>query len=299
VTANFDILPPYYYAVSNGYSGLNWSNFYAGASTLTPDSGWSAGVISQSNVAGNGGGGTAKITQTNPFNLISSYVTALFSINQQFEAIGYNAGVPLYDTTNNLSDTTPTNFQFDYTGVTEVDFISLLSGSPGGYLAMDNMVFAEGTGSSVSNPIGSLRVVIEPAAANSSGALWQVDGALPQSSGTTLTNLQAISHTVSFLPLSGWTTPTNQTVSVASKKTATVTAIYLLSDPPVFAAGSLQWDTNGFHISVSNPSGLTAVVQSSTNLRSWKNIYTNSGSFPFSDSNAPHLEQQYYRIILP
>ena len=299
VTANFDILPAYYYAVSNGYSGLNWSNFYAGSSTLTPNSGWSAGVISQSNVAGNGGGVTATITQTNPFNLISSYVTAVFSSSQQFEIQGYNAGVLLYDTTNNLSDITPTNFQFDYIGVTEVDFISLLSGSPGGYLAMDNMVFAEGTGGSVSNPIGSLRVVIEPAAANSSGALWQVDGALPQSSGTTLTNVQAINHTVSFLPLSGWTTPTNQNVSVASKKTATVTGTYLLSDPPIFTAGSLQWDTNGFYISILNPSGLTAVVQSSTNLRSWKNIYTNSGSFQFTDTNAPHLEQQYYRVILP
>ena len=113
---------------------------------------------------------------------MSCYVTSVFATNEQVEAQGYNNGVLLYDTTNSLSDTTPTNISFNFLGVTEVDFISQLSGSPGGYLAMDNMVIQGGAISAIPQT-GSLRVATFPDAANSGGALWQVDAGMPQSSG--------------------------------------------------------------------------------------------------------------------
>ena len=299
VTINFDVLPAYYFAVTNGYGGLNWTNFYSGPGSLTPGSGWSAGVISPPNVAGNGGGGTGTISRSSPFDLISCYVTAVFSSVQQVEAKGYNDGVLLYDLTNNLSDTTPTNFQFGYLGVTEVDFISLLSGSPGGYLAMDNMVVMEGTNGSGSTPTGSLQVFLQPATAISSGARWQVDGGLPQSSGAIVSGLTATYHTVNFLPANGWTMPANQTVILVAHQSATTTGMYVLPNPPFFQAGSPGWDANGFHVSVSNGSGFAAIVQSSTNLRTWNNISTNTGSFLFTDPDALHFNPQYYRLVIP
>lgn len=47
-------------------------------------------------------------------------------------------------------------------------------------------------------------------ASSNQGTLWQVDGGLPQASGTTRWGLPAINHTGSFLLVSDWNTPVNQ-----------------------------------------------------------------------------------------
>jgi hypothetical protein len=67
--------------------------------------------------------------------------------------------------------------------------------------------------------LGSLQVTIAPDAAITAGAQWQVDDGASQISGTTLTNLVAGNHTVSFIPISGWNTPTNQTVTITNGAT--------------------------------------------------------------------------------
>jgi hypothetical protein len=126
-----------------------------------------------------------------------------------------------------------------------------------------------------------------------------LDGGLPQASVTTLSGLAATNHTLSFIPASGWITPANQTVAVGSNQTTTATGTYVLPNPPFFQTGSLRSDTNGFHASVSNLSGFAAIVQSSTNLQTWQNIYTNTGSFLFTNLGAPYLHQQFYRILIP
>jgi thiol-disulfide isomerase/thioredoxin len=82
---------------------------------------------------------------------------------------------------------------------------------------------------------GSLQVTISPASAVTAGAQWQVDGGTWQTSGTTVTNLSAANHTVSFNTISGWTTPTNQTVSVSANSTAQANGAYVLPQ-----TGSLQ-----------------------------------------------------------
>ena len=76
-------------------------------------------------------------------------------------------------------------------------------------------------------PSGSLRVNIAPSGAVSSGAKWQVDRGVWQSSGATVYGLPGGSHTVVFSPLAGWTAPTNQTVSVEINERATTTGMYV------------------------------------------------------------------------
>jgi hypothetical protein len=74
---------------------------------------------------------------------------------------------------------------------------------------------------------GSLQVTIAPAAAITNGAQWQVDGGTLQNSGTTVSGLSVGFHTVSFSTISGWTTPSNQTVSISANSTATATGTYV------------------------------------------------------------------------
>ncbi len=94
-------------------------------------------------------------------------------------------------------------------------------------------------------PTGSLQVTISPAGAKTAGAKWQLDGGTPQAGGVTVTNLLVGKHTVSFSTISGWTTPTNLTVSVNANSTATANAAY------VQQFGSLQ-------VTISPASAITA-----------------------------------------
>jgi subtilase family serine protease len=82
------------------------------------------------------------------------------------------------------------------------------------------------TGTYVAIPKGSLQVTISPAAAIKAGAQWRIDGGTLQSSGATVTNLSVGNYTVSFNAISGWTTPSNQTVSVKNKLATTGKASY-------------------------------------------------------------------------
>ena len=97
----------------------------------------------------------------------------------------------------------------------------------------------------------SLLVTIAPSGAVSAGAHWQVDNGAWQNSGATVTNLSVGNHKVSFSTVPGWTTPTNQTVSVNSMATAISiygaqtgslqVSISPVSAPPVGA----QWQVDG------------------------------------------------------
>jgi len=139
-------------AVPAGYGGLNWNNFTVLDGVHYPHnpSGYGAGVVSTNNVAWSTGG--ASITNANPFNLFSAYLTAAWSDNLQVETKGYANGVLIYDNTYTLNVTNPTLVNFNYLGVTEVDFIA--SGGtqhPGYYgsgtqFAMDNVNAATGPG---------------------------------------------------------------------------------------------------------------------------------------------------------
>jgi outer membrane biogenesis lipoprotein LolB len=110
---------------------------------------------------------------------------------------------------------------------------------------------AKGSGTYVA--IGSLQVTLSPAAATNGGAQWQVDFGAWQNSGATVTNLSATNHTVSFSAIFGWTTPSNQTVSVKGNSTAKATGTYVAEpgsltvniSPPAAVTNGAKWQVDG------------------------------------------------------
>ena len=91
-------------------------------------------------------------------------------------------------------------------------------------------------------PTGSLQVTISPSGAVSAGAQWQVDGGALQSSGATVSGLSTGSHTVAFKTVSGWTTPSSQTVAISAGKTTSANGTYTITTPWPDAT---SWETAG------------------------------------------------------
>ncbi|MHC1763607.1 MAG: hypothetical protein AB9869_04770 [Verrucomicrobiia bacterium] len=125
-------------SIPDGYAGVNWGNLNVMdvSKTIGP-SGYHNGLVSGNNVAFNGFGNSALISN-NKFNLTSAYLTGAFRDDLQVQVIGsYNSAV-IYDNTYTIQSTAPTLIQFNYTGVDSVQFIS-----SGGYYAGYNS--ADGT----------------------------------------------------------------------------------------------------------------------------------------------------------
>ncbi|MGD8450709.1 MAG: C1 family peptidase [Phycisphaerae bacterium] len=79
-------------------------------------------------------------------------------------------------------------------------------------------------------PVGTLRVNIEPAAARDAGALWCVDEGSWQASGTALINVPAGAHTVSYHAVTGWTEPLTDVVVITGGATTTLSRTYTQSN---------------------------------------------------------------------
>jgi len=92
---------------------------------------------------------------------------------------------------------------------------------------------------------GSLKVNINPPAAATAGAQWCVDGGIGQPSGTTVSGLPVGNHIITFSAISGWTSPSNQIVSITASLTNTATGIYLAFAPQITTV-TLPNGTNGF-----------------------------------------------------
>ena len=93
--------------------------------SLNP-SGYQFAAISANNVAFNGFGNSAVVSNT-LFNLNSAYLTAIWRDNLTVEVIGSLLGVSIYDNTYVLSATAPTLINFNYLGIDSVEF-SIFSG---------------------------------------------------------------------------------------------------------------------------------------------------------------------------
>ena len=89
--------------------------------------------------------------------------------------------------------------------------------------------------------LGALQVTINPICAVENGAEWQVDGGAWQTSGAVVTNLAGGNHTVSFNSITGWITPSSQTVLVAANTTNTTAGNYLEISTP----GMITWINGG------------------------------------------------------
>jgi hypothetical protein len=80
---------------------------------------------------------------------------------------------------------------------------------------------------------GSLQVTIAPTNVAGAGAFWQVSGDATQfPGGATSSNLSAGYYTVSFTSVSGWNTPADQAVTIASGAITTVSGLYTPSNAP-------------------------------------------------------------------
>jgi len=72
----------------------------------------------------------------------------------------------------------------------------------------------------------ALQVTLGPAAAITAGAQWRVDGGTWQNSGVSVGDLSVGNHTLSFNTISGWMTPSTQTVAIKATSVAKVTVTY-------------------------------------------------------------------------
>ena len=101
--------------------------------------------------------------------------------------------------------------------------------------------------------MGSVTTTLNPAAAVTAGAKWELDLGPLQNSGALVTNVPVGTRLVSFTTIPGWQTPPNQFVTVNSNVTTTVSATYtpnpgwlqvFISPSNAIAAGA-QWQVDG------------------------------------------------------
>ncbi len=101
---------------------------------------------------------------------------------------------------------------------------------------------------------GSLKVTITPSGAVSAGAMWSVNGGASwNASAATLTGLAVGNYTVTFKPVTGWTTPASQNVAVTNGYTSVDSCIYVqptgslkvtITPSGAVSAGA-NWSVNG------------------------------------------------------
>jgi hypothetical protein len=124
--------------IQNGYSGLNWNNFYANSVNFVPGTGYQFGVVSQPNGAFNGGGGDAQFSApSGTFTLVSAYLTAAFQ-NEGVNVTGYIGATPVYFRAADISHTTPTLETFNWTGLTSVNWSTF--GQLHTQMVLDNVI---------------------------------------------------------------------------------------------------------------------------------------------------------------
>ena len=126
-----DLATPYdgyeYRAPIVSYGGLQWSNFYVFdvVDTLHYQiSGYPNALVSPKNIALNWFGSPALFSSGTPFDLSSAYLTAAWNDGLHVEAKGYIGATLVYDNTYTINTTGPSLINFNYLGVTAVDFIS-------------------------------------------------------------------------------------------------------------------------------------------------------------------------------
>lgn len=109
--------------VSDGYGGLNWDNFYVLHESCHPGSGYDYGTVSESCVAYNAFGDPAWTTSDATFDFNGAYLTSAW-YDQNLQVLGYLGGELKYDVTVPIVTTGPTWYDFNFTGIDALKFIS-------------------------------------------------------------------------------------------------------------------------------------------------------------------------------
>lgn len=147
-TIGFDDLPPGFDFLAPGYAGLNWDN----AVFATPldlglvPSGYAAGLVSGTNVAGNAWEGPLSFESALPalsFNLDSLWLTGAWNDALQVSLSGYRSGALIYTAVYTVNANAPTLFTPGWRTVDRVE-ISSYGGIPNADLALTGL--GAGTG---------------------------------------------------------------------------------------------------------------------------------------------------------
>lgn len=179
-TITFDDINLGYYSdrtISNGYHGLNWTNFNVlDASQLFANygaNGYTNGLVSGSNVAFNSGGNPASIrAQSTLFTLNSFYLTSAWRDGLNVAVTGYNASNNVIDSANFTVDaSSPSLFELNWAGVSRVEFVSS-GGASAGYggigtnFVIDNM--------RVNEPVPEVGTIVSFGVVLASGGLFML-----------------------------------------------------------------------------------------------------------------------------
>jgi hypothetical protein len=193
------------------------------------------------NAAAKGGMSDSSGSQCKPIRKVGATLALLFCFSFSVQALqsvflAWNpsedssvTGYTLYYGTNSGDYSN----QIDAGTNTAVDVTGLVEGQTN-YFAV-SAYNSQGEESSLSSPVvyvvpggpavqqsGSVQVAL-----NVSDAEWAVDDGTLQTNGATVSGLSVGTHTVSFSPISGWTTPASQTISIADNQTTPVTGTYV------------------------------------------------------------------------
>ncbi|MDX2241198.1 MAG: PTPA-CTERM sorting domain-containing protein [Leptolyngbyaceae cyanobacterium bins.302] len=135
-------------SISNGYGGLNWDNFYVLNSTTFfggAPNGYKFGTASPEKVAYNAFGAPASVLKgSQPFTLNSAYLTAAWNDGLNILIEGIQGINTVYSTTVVVDTTSPTLFNFNWSGIDSLRFTSFGGvnagyGGGGTQFALDNL----------------------------------------------------------------------------------------------------------------------------------------------------------------
>jgi uncharacterized repeat protein (TIGR01451 family) len=126
-----------------------------------------------------------------------------------------------------------------------------------------------------------------------SGLNWNV-GTLATGAGAQLTlTVRANSYGSNLL---NYATSSSDTPDPnPADDTASIGVNVGVTQPPQF--GSFSSSNGVFRLTVASPAAST-IIQASTNLVNWVNVFTSTPPFTFTDSNATNYSSRFYRALL-
>ena len=123
--------------------------------------------------------------------------------------------------------------------------------------------------------LGSLSVTIVPQDAVNAGAQWKLDNGNYLASGAVLSGLAPGNHTISFKPITGWSTPPDQTVNIVAGQVATDTGNYGTVQPTSYSLqifsnnGNVFRDVTASSYAAGTQVTLTAQANAGYHFSSW------------------------------
>jgi hypothetical protein len=135
-------------AITDGYAGFNWHNFWVLDATtyVSNPSGYLNGQISSDYVAFNAWGAPAEFSG-GPFHFVGAYLTSAWRDGLNVDIEGYRLGTLAYSQTLILNTSDPLWFAADYLNVDTVRFVSYGGTHHRGYpgdgtqFALDNLTY--------------------------------------------------------------------------------------------------------------------------------------------------------------